>query len=321
MKKTVNKFGQHRGYSGKKGPPGAGFVLNSEGNFDIQNKTLSNVKAPVHINDATTKVWVLQNFPHYESERKSLSINARLSDVHNPEFPSDGVSLSYLRYKAICLNSVRDVWDVRKKRLIALSDPVEDLDAVNLKFVQDELQKLKDIVLCLNDADVWDVKRKRLIGLSEPVQEDEVVSVAYLMKESEKLKQKVISMNEGGSFDCRGCVIQNVGEGSKDDDAVSLRVLMYMLKLQAFFMMRELTDAVIHLRKEIYNINPVKHKSKDVKEHLNTLENSFKRTWRTAAQSTGQSDTLSLLSEVEKSQLKTLLKDLKDEHLNIYLKG
>ena len=43
---------------GYKGPPGIGFSLTANEHYNIRNKRLTNVSAPVEYNDATTKKFV-----------------------------------------------------------------------------------------------------------------------------------------------------------------------------------------------------------------------------------------------------------------------
>ena len=90
-----------------------------------------------------------------------------------------------------------------------------------------------------------------------------------------------------------------------------------------FLVVRELTDAVIHLRRELYDINSTKHEPSEVKEHLNSLEHSFKRNWRSAVQS---DKTLPLdhkkikISDTEKSNIYDLLK-IENHHLQSYFQN
>ena len=46
------------GTKGERGAPGVGFVLDSNGNFNIENKRLTNVKEPINDNDAVNKTFL-----------------------------------------------------------------------------------------------------------------------------------------------------------------------------------------------------------------------------------------------------------------------
>jgi len=60
---SVDKFGRSTASSSyrklhNQGPPGKGFKLTSEGNYDLENKILSNVQEPIDGNDAATLKYV-----------------------------------------------------------------------------------------------------------------------------------------------------------------------------------------------------------------------------------------------------------------------
>ena len=59
---TVDKFGRQKN-NGKgrvvRGPPGVGFMLTSDGQYDMQGKSLENVALPNKDNDAATQEYVL----------------------------------------------------------------------------------------------------------------------------------------------------------------------------------------------------------------------------------------------------------------------
>ena len=54
MKNTVDKFGRFRGYQAQAGPPGVGFVLDEDGNYDMMNKRLRRVTAGTEMQDVVT---------------------------------------------------------------------------------------------------------------------------------------------------------------------------------------------------------------------------------------------------------------------------
>ena len=47
--------------SGERGPPGIGFALTSNGDFDIKKKRLTDVGSPTEASDSTTKEYVNLN--------------------------------------------------------------------------------------------------------------------------------------------------------------------------------------------------------------------------------------------------------------------
>lgn len=59
---TIDKFGRQKFANGKnqRGPPGVGFKLSNDGNFNMEGKCLQNVASPKNANDAATKAYVLE---------------------------------------------------------------------------------------------------------------------------------------------------------------------------------------------------------------------------------------------------------------------
>ncbi len=58
---SVDKFGRHEDSlhrKGLRGPPGQGFLLTEDGNYDMNNKLICNLGEPVLTNDAVTKNYV-----------------------------------------------------------------------------------------------------------------------------------------------------------------------------------------------------------------------------------------------------------------------
>lgn len=58
-KMVIDKFGRS-GESERStpGPPGIGFFLTSDGNYDMQFKRLVNINNPTHVKDAATKEYI-----------------------------------------------------------------------------------------------------------------------------------------------------------------------------------------------------------------------------------------------------------------------
>lgn len=57
---SIDKFGKSNKapIDSRRGPPGVGFVLTPEGDYDIQNHFLKNLKSPADNQDAATKQYV-----------------------------------------------------------------------------------------------------------------------------------------------------------------------------------------------------------------------------------------------------------------------
>lgn len=102
--KTVDKFGRYRGYQNRAGPPGIGFHLNADGNYDMQDKILCNVGDP-----------------------KSLK---------------DGINRKYLQYKLGYLpkpNFHKKEFDCQEFRLAKVGMPSSIEDAATVRMVHDSI--------------------------------------------------------------------------------------------------------------------------------------------------------------------------------------
>lgn len=61
IKNTIDKFGRRRGGDGRtviRGPPGVGFKLTPDKQFDIQYKRLKNIGDPIDQTDGVTRMYV-----------------------------------------------------------------------------------------------------------------------------------------------------------------------------------------------------------------------------------------------------------------------
>ena len=100
--KSVDKFGHYRGFQGKAGPPGLGFNFNKEGDFDLSNKRLTNVKDPQKDHDVVTKNYLkgmmdINTILMDKNKKTWMCKHKKLSDVENPENGGDVVNLSFLK--------------------------------------------------------------------------------------------------------------------------------------------------------------------------------------------------------------------------------
>lgn len=80
---SVNVFGHSlSSKENTRGPPGIGYKLTSEGQFDVENKRLCNLAAPKQLKDAVN-LETLKQIMHNE-ERHLIEITLKLrSDVDN----------------------------------------------------------------------------------------------------------------------------------------------------------------------------------------------------------------------------------------------
>lgn len=72
---VVDKFGKISRKEEKitRGRPGIGFILTSDGNFDLQNKLIKNLNDPVDKNDAVTKQFLKNELNELLKKLEDLS--------------------------------------------------------------------------------------------------------------------------------------------------------------------------------------------------------------------------------------------------------
>ena len=260
--KTVDKFGHYRGLYGRPGPPGIGFILNAQGNYDMQNKTLTNVGDPAQDHDAVTKQFLygrMNLFLEYAPRKNAYDcLNRRVGDLRAPETGQDAVNLEYLQKKlneTILLDSEKKTFNAGGRTISNVGKANEGLEAVNLNLLNESLKK----TLQIDASNNFDVGNRQLCNVADP-------------------------------------------QGS--NDAVSRSYLKAWLHIHGYIMQRELTDAVISLRKEIHTNHKARPNSSVVMKQLNGIEDSFKRTWRSAVFDEGKAKP-PVFTELDKTQFNT----------------
>ena len=104
--------GTGQGERGEPGLPGIGFNLTDDGNFDLDNKRLTDVADPVHDGDAATKKYVDD-----ENARQDIAINSKAEG--DRVLPLDGSK------------SMMGHLQMGSKKITDLDDGISDGDAVN----------------------------------------------------------------------------------------------------------------------------------------------------------------------------------------------
>jgi hypothetical protein len=105
---SVDKFGRHESSLVRevlRGPPGEGFQLTRDGHYDLIGKRLCNIADPIHKDEA--------------------------------------VNLGTIRTFTLNFETNKDMFDAKNKKIIHVANGEEDTDAVNRKFVLEEIKKLK----------------------------------------------------------------------------------------------------------------------------------------------------------------------------------
>lgn len=197
-----------------KGPKGDGYTITPEGDYNILGKRLVNVSSPVESGDAVNFKFVNQNLLGTSGEEEGVfdAKFKRIKNVHTPLDDTDAVDFKTLREYgpsfdaatnkisasgyvlsdlAAPLNkndaATKDYVDNVKvplvvdrsadfgeRRLTRVADPVEQSDAINLKYLQ--------VNTLAVTSGGYDCKKRKLSNLSSPERLDDAVNKRYLYK-------------------------------------------------------------------------------------------------------------------------------------------
>src|SRR5436190_20120668 len=91
---SVDKFGRTSAEEGSRGPPGEGFSLTDDGNYDIQGKALRNVASPVQLSDAVNLEFINNNT--ISAKENAFSAGGRIiQNVGRPVNETDAINNNY----------------------------------------------------------------------------------------------------------------------------------------------------------------------------------------------------------------------------------
>lgn len=143
---SVDKFGHYEDSYKERvalGPPGKGFKTTLDGHYDLDNKLLKNVLAPIDDSDAANKGFVLSAIPLQENDHWSFS-NKRLSNVADAMYEGEVVTLRM--FKEYSLNRMSNplVFSANGARIVNVQAPTDFNDAANLNSVFLVTGKVRD---------------------------------------------------------------------------------------------------------------------------------------------------------------------------------
>lgn len=218
----VTKFGVSNKFSSKTGPPGTGFKITREGNYDIDKKKLRNVDDAVEDSDAVTKKQSLtiNSSNYYDANRK------RIGNVASPEVDSDAVNLHYA--SNYFLNLRNDKYDAKFKQICKVAEPENSEDVVTKSYLEKR-------ALSADDDEDFDARNKRIKNLSDPVNDTNVSNKKYVdnLTKIEDVPENSLVRNADGLFvprsikltenyfDAENNEIRNVAEPQHDSSVVT----------------------------------------------------------------------------------------------------
>lgn len=134
---SVDKFGRRKRAHSVQGPKGIGFNLTAEGDYDMQDKRLVRVKDPVQDGDAVNLRSVRTVFNNSLCVNKDGVFNAnsmKIVNLKDPSAPNDVTNKRYVDARVPELGN--EAWAFKRKRLSNVADPKYDGEVVTLGYLK-----------------------------------------------------------------------------------------------------------------------------------------------------------------------------------------
>lgn len=194
---SVDKFGHH--ISNRKiqtGPPGVGFKIDQNGNFDIDQRKLTNVKEPTENMDVVTIKYLQDNNYMFIPSDKYLSLqNKRVVKMEDPIDETDAVNKRYLklmkksletemRNNCIYAKEGESAIDMKNRHLINIPDPSKENDVITKKYFDQfknnlDGEMMKKYLYIRDGERNIDIKNHHLINIPEPIKSTDVITKQY----------------------------------------------------------------------------------------------------------------------------------------------
>src|SRR5436190_10230351 len=220
---SVDKFGRHQDSVRKvvRGPPGEGFFVTSDGNYDLKNKRLQNIADPTAPQDAVS-VRYLVSRSLVTSRAAQLNFDANANLIRNlgtPNLPGDAVNLDYVNNHALTKTSGGD-FDAGGKVIRNVQDPKAMSDSVTLQY-------LENAVIAKTPEGNYNLNNKLIRNVSDPVLPNDVATKGYI--------EKVLPVQSDDHWGFGGKRLSNVNDPLYDGEAVNLRTLQRETKSVVMF--------------------------------------------------------------------------------------
>lgn len=221
---SVDKFGRHQSSVLKatlRGPPGIGFQLTAEGDYDMQSKRLRMLGEPMVQTDAVTVKYVNDNCLQQSVSDKATYFDARsqiIRRIKEPAHSTDAATKSYVDNRVPPL--LPDGWYFYNKRIGGIADPLSNTDAVNLRFMtQNGMNK---------NNNIYDAQSTRISNVSDAVADEDAINLRLLKQHFESFKtdfESRVPLLEGGVWKFYDKRLSGLAAPVDDSDAVNLMSL------------------------------------------------------------------------------------------------
>jgi len=194
-----------------RGPPGEGFLVTTEGNYDVKNKRIVRQSDPVAPQDAVS-VRYLVSRSLVTSRAANLNFDANTKLIRNvgtPKLPSDAATALYVQNQALTKHS-NGYYDANNSNIRNLSTPTESNDTVTLKYLE------QTMILKTPEGD-YDINNKRIRNVAEPASANDVITKSYI--------DKVIPVKSDDHCKFKDKRLSNITDPLYDGEAVNLRTL------------------------------------------------------------------------------------------------
>lgn len=128
----------------EKGPPGIGFKLTTDGDYDINNKKLTNIQDPTDFRDAVNVEYLkgrMNKFLRYLENifhSKNLDVNMNGKAIKNLSMPlddDDALPKRYLDQFVLIFDSKINEFNAKYHKIINVQDPKEQQDVSTKNYV------------------------------------------------------------------------------------------------------------------------------------------------------------------------------------------
>ena len=220
---------QGLGKIGSRGLPGIGFKLDSNNDYDMQNKKLVNVKQGTNNNDVVTKSYLDSEIAKIPSVDTSKFV-AISGDTMTGSLvvPKDNYPVHGNLNKVISYESQREIFlskkeggrmeqhiDMNNNFITNVKDPVNSDHCVNKKYVENQLEKKLD-----KGSDI-DMKNNSIINLDLPSNQRDAACVEFVNNRIDDMTQKKFLKVDGtnnmtGNLNLNEKTIINLNTDDKD---------------------------------------------------------------------------------------------------------